>query len=213
MKENYKIIKGLIDKNVCLAMARRLEQLLVNDIYRPPDSQCKLSPAFYGVFNDELEHYRSAIENAIDAKLYPVYTYSRIYQEGEYLLPHFDRPGAELSLTVTLDYDKFIWPIWFQDDNGAFQEVILDIGDALIYKGSLISHFRHPMHGQDFQHQTFFHYVYADGPFNHLKYDERTKLLSNKESELWNFPDWSDDKFRQDPNYIINRIASKKENL
>lgn len=191
----YKLEKSFLPIDVCLSMARKMENLLQQGIYRNPDNQCKLSPAWYGIFNDELETFRPAVEKIVGCELYPVYTYGRIYQENDYLLPHFDRPGAEISLTITLDYEKFIWPIYLQGEND-FLEFLLDIGDALIYEGSKISHLRHPMNGQNFQHQTFFHYVKKDGEFNFLKFDERPSLLSSKDAELWNHPNWDDNLFK-----------------
>jgi len=192
----YKLKKSFLSKEKCHSMSRKMEQLLQDGIYRSPDTQCKLSPAWYGIFNDELELLRPQVEEAVGFELYPVYTYGRIYQENDYLLPHFDRPGAEISLTITLDYEKFIWPIYLQgaDDFINFE---LDIGDALIYEGSKISHLRHPMDGQQFQHQVFFHYVKKGGDFEFLKFDQRPELLTNKESEVWNYPGWSDELFRR----------------
>lgn len=206
MREPYKVIKNFLPKEQCNLMARKLEDLLIRNIYRAPDDQCKLSPAFYGIFNNELDEIRSKLESEINEELYPCYSYARIYQENEYLKPHFDRPGAEISITITLDYDKFIWPFWFQKIDGDFEEILLDIGDGLVYKGAEISHFRHPMHGQEFQHQTFFHYVRKDGRFTHLKYDEREKLLTNEQAEAWNFPEWRDQIFRANQEVFINRI-------
>jgi hypothetical protein len=191
----YKLEKSFLPLDVCLSMARKMEYLLQQGIYRNPDTQCKLSPAWYGIFNDELETFRPAVEKIVGCELYPVYTYGRIYQEQDYLLPHFDRPGAEISLTITLDYEKFIWPIYLQGETD-FLEFLLDIGDALIYEGSKISHLRHPMNGQNFQHQTFFHYVKKDGEFNFLKFDERPSLLSSKDAEMWNHPNWDDNLFK-----------------
>lgn len=192
----YRLEKSLIPKEQCFRMARKMEDLLQRDIYRSPDEQCQLSPAWYGIFNDEMESIRSRVEGIVGCELHPVYTYGRIYQENDYLLPHFDRPGAEISLTITLDYEKFIWPIFLQSETG-FIEFTIDIGDALIYEGSKISHLRHPMDGQSFQHQVFFHYVRKNGDFDHLKFDEREFLLTDQEAEAWNHPKWSDDLFKQ----------------
>lgn len=192
----FKLEKNFISKNQAKLMAKRMEDLLQKGIYRAPDGQCKLSPAWYGIFNDELEFLRPKVEAIVGYELYPVYTYGRIYQENDYLLPHFDRPGAEISLTITLDYEKFIWPFYLQNEKN-FTEFIIDIGDALIYEGSKISHLRHPMSGQSFQHQTFFHYVKKDGEYQHLKFDEREFLLNNKQAEVWNHPQWSDELFKQ----------------
>lgn len=212
MKELYKVVKNIIPKDECNRMARKLEELLVNGIYRSPDPLCPTSPAFYAIFNDELEKYRSKIEKEAGEDLLPVYTYARIYQENEFMPPHTDRPGAEISITITLDYDKFIWPIYIQKNNTEFEEVVLDIGDGLLYQGSIAAHMRHPMIGQEFQHQTFFHYVRKNGEFSHLANDHRKALLSNKEAEKWNFPEWDDNKFKDDPEGFINRYITEGKN-
>jgi len=209
MKELYKIIRNFIPKEDCDLMARKLESLLLKGIYRAPDPLCPKSPAFYGIFNDELEIYRSKVEKEIEEDIWPSYTYARIYQEKEFMPPHLDRPGAEISLTITLDYEKFIWPIYIQKNNYEFEEIILDIGDALVYQGSLASHMRHPMLGQDFQHQTFFHYVRKNGEYDNNKFDEHEELLSNAEAEKWNFSNWSDHDWREDPEKLINIVKEQ----
>ena len=68
---------------------------------------------------------------------------------------------------------------------------------------------RHPMHGQDFQHQAFFHYVKKGGEYESLKYDEREALLSSKDAETWNHDQWSDDLFRQGEVGPINNIPNR----
>jgi hypothetical protein len=205
----YKLEKSFMPVEQCYSMARKMEELLQKNIYRPPDDQCKLSPAWYGIFNDELEFYRSKVEKIVGYDLHPVYTYGRIYQENDYLLPHFDRPGAEISLTITLDYEKFVWPLYLQEKD-QFLEFSIEVGDALIYEGSKISHLRHPMNGQSFQHQTFFHYVKKGGEFDFLKFDQKESLMRNKEAETWNYPEWSDHLFRQGLLDPINSIPNSE---
>lgn len=209
MKQLYKVIKNLIPTDECDRMARRLEYLLTNNIYRQPDPLCQNSPAFYGIFNDELMKYQNKLEIEAEEELLPVYTYARIYQENELMTPHTDRPGAEISVTITLDYDKYIWPIYIQKNNTEFEEIILDRGDGLLYQGSIAAHMRHPMVDQEFQHQTFFHYVRKNGIYAKLANDERNKLLTNKEAEAWNFPEWDDIKYQEDPQGFINRFITK----
>ena len=121
--------------------------------------------------------------------MYPCYSYARIYQEGDSLPPHTDRPSCEVSLTLTLNYEKHIWPFWIVDQ-GQVLDIDLDIGDVLLYKGTEIIHFRHPMHGQHFQYQAFFHYVKKQGKYADYKYDLDENLLSNFQAELENYPEW-----------------------
>lgn len=189
MKENYIILRNFFKKEKCLEMTLKLDDLLNKGIYRKPDPLCTLSPAFYGIFNDELVQVQKDIELATGDELYPCYSYARIYQEGDSLPPHTDRPSAEISFTLTLNYEKFVWPFFLQN-NGQIVQVDLDVGDALLYKGTEVMHFRHPMYGQQFQYQAFFHYVRTQGNYSKYKYDIDKRLVSSSEAEAFNFPDW-----------------------
>ncbi len=191
MKENYKILQNFFEKEKCLEMTNKLDELLQRGIYRKPDPLCTLSPAFYGIFNDELVEIQKNIETAMGEELYPCYSYARIYQEGDSLPPHTDRPSCEISLTLTLNYQKNIWPFWIVDQ-GQVLKIELDVGDVLLYRGTEVMHFRHPMQGQDFQYQAFFHYVKKHGNYANYKYDSDTSLLSNSQAESVNYPDWVD---------------------
>lgn len=193
MKENYKILKNFFEKTKCLEMEDKLNCLFERGIYRNPDPLCTLSPAFYGIFNDELVEIQKKVEEIVGEDLYPCYSYSRIYQENDSLPPHTDRPSCEISLTLTLNYEKYKWPFWLID-NGQVVKIDLDIGDVLLYKGIEVMHFRHPMQEQQFQYQVFFHYVTKQGKYAGYKYDLHEKLSSNLESEQYNFPEWSDQK-------------------
>lgn len=209
MKEYYKVLDNFIPINECSDMARRMEKLLVEGKYRSPDSQCRLSPAFYGIFNDEAEKYRPKVEEATGLELTTVYTYGRIYQEGDKLVVHTDRKGAEISISITLDYDKYIWPFYMQNESGDFDELTLDIGQGVIYQGCVAGHMRHPMLDQEFQHQTFFHYVDKNGPYANANQDGHQKLLNNEEAERWNFPEWNDELYKLDPNGFIEKFIRK----
>lgn len=209
MDKPFQIIRNFLSADDCNEMSRRMERLLLENKYRSPDHQCRLSPAFYGIFNDQSRNSLSLLSEKIGEDLYPTYTYGRIYQEHEYLIPHFDRPEAEISLTVTLDYDKFIWPFYYQGLDGFLHEVTLDIGDAFVYKGAEISHCRHPMDGQDFQHQAFFHYVKKMGNFSHFRYDHHPEFLSSKEAEDWNYPTWNNEDFKSNPESPLNKFVKR----
>ncbi len=193
MKENYKILRNFFTLEKCKEMTEKLNELVQRGIYRNPDPLCTLSPAFYGIFNDELVQIQQNIETEISEELYPCYSYARIYQENDSLPPHSDRPSCEISLTLTLDYEKYKWPFWMID-HGQAVSVELDIGDVLLYKGTEVMHFRHPMQGQQYQYQAFFHYVRKQGKYQNYKYDLDKTLLSSADAEVHNFPDWASHK-------------------
>ncbi len=178
--KNFLIVRNFLNKDTCLSMADKLDSLHKQGLSLPPDNQCIRSPAFYGVFNDESLTFLPKIENLICKELFPTYTYSRIYQYGEILLPHTDRESCEISFTLTLKYDREIWPFYIES-NGDAHEVSLDIGDILIYKGMIDSHWRLPLKS-NFQYQAFFHYVDKTGPYTNHKYDKRHNFASTQES-------------------------------
>jgi hypothetical protein len=174
----YKIIRNFIDTATCDKLVDKLDEFYKNNMQQS-DAQCMNSPSFYGIFNDESKQWLSRIEEAVGKKLYPTYTYSRIYVNNEILLPHTDRVECEYSFTLSLKYDKDIWPIYVQTTEGPI-EVLLDRGDILIYKGVENLHWRMRLENQ-FHYQGFFHYVDQDGPYSNKKYDGHSHFASTQE--------------------------------
>ena len=110
--------------------------------------------------------------------LIPTYTYTRLYEKGNALHRHKDRPSCEVSTTLRLGGDP--WPI-FLDPSG--QDFVIDerkniikpgapkgvrvdlkIGDMLIYSGCDLEHWREPFQGTVCS-QVFLHYNHANGPY------------------------------------------------
>ena len=130
------------------------------------------------------------LEKETELKLVPTYSYTRIYKKGDELKRHKDRPSCEISTTLNLGGDK--WSI-FIDPTGTDnvideyknihkpnapkgKEVILDVGDMLVYSGCELEHWREPFKGKICA-QVFLHYNNADGPFKDKnKYDGRSAL-------------------------------------
>jgi hypothetical protein len=74
-----------------------------------------------------------------------------------------------LNLSSSL---KKPWAIYFEQ--GTIVKYLPKPGDAVLYNGVFIPHWRDPMQGgtEDYYHQVFFHYVDADGPFVHRAFDQ-----------------------------------------
>jgi len=99
-----------------------------------------------------------AMEKATGLKLYPNYTYARIYKPGDELKRHKDRFSCEISTTLNLGGDK--WPIYIepsQKEGMKGVSVNLKPGDMLVYKGNILEHWREPFKGSDCA-QVFLHY-------------------------------------------------------
>ena len=119
---------------------------------------------------------RLKIEKIIGRKLYNTYYYDRFYFKGHDLERHTDRGSCEVSVSMHIstnaDYD---WPISFELENGEVHDLITKPGDAVLYKGHLLPHWREPLKGDKdtYYHQIFFHYVRRDGYYVQYAYDNQ----------------------------------------
>ncbi len=110
------------------------------------------------------------MEEATGLKLYPAYTYARIYKKGDELKRHKDRFSCEISTTMNLGGDD--WPIYLEPDptKGGVKEGIgyvsdntkgikvdLKPGDMLVYSGCELEHWRNKFKGKECV-QVFLHY-------------------------------------------------------
>lgn len=107
------------------------------------------------------------MEKETGLKLFPTYSFSRVYTFNAELVPHKDRPSCEISVTVMWGSDGTKWPIYMEDT-----PCELEPGDAVIYLGCELNHYRKPFTG-DWHAQSFLHYVDQNGPYKDFKYDKR----------------------------------------
>ena len=124
--------------------------------------------------------------------LIPTYSYARAYKKGDILHRHKDRPSCEISTTINLGGDP--WPIFIDgtgSDNVTYNkdhstnikqgapegtQVLLDVGDMLVYSGCKFEHWREPFKGEVCG-QVFLHYNHVNGPFAQKnKFDQRPLL-------------------------------------
>ena len=102
-------------------------------------------------------------------ELVPTYSYARIYKRGDILHKHKDRPSCEISTTIHLGGDP--WSIFVEGT-----EVMLDVGDMLVYSGCELEHWREPLEGNTCA-QVFLHYNHVNGPFAEKnRFDKRPML-------------------------------------
>jgi hypothetical protein len=119
------------------------------------------------------------MEQATGLKLFPTYSYYRVYRNGHSLAPHKDRPSCEVSATVCFEFqynrDGYEWPIKMDGT-----DYVMKPGDALIYRGCELEHSREAMEAGEgaFHVQAFIHYVDADGPYSEHIYDGRPALAT-----------------------------------
>jgi hypothetical protein len=132
------------------------------------DVQCSLR---YNVYNDPVARFfHQQLTPAMTAfagkPLKASYVFLACYQPGAILEKHTDREQCDFSVTLCLDYtpeprNATPWPIHLQKQSGkvtAFQA----IGDALLYRGCQLPHWRDPLPEGHTSTSIFFHYVRED---------------------------------------------------
>jgi hypothetical protein len=138
----------------------------------PVDGQIPNTYSAYGNIAMEtlLLKCQPGMEKATGLKLYPAYTYARIYKKGDELKRHKDRFSCEISTTMNLGGDD--WPIYLEpdptkggtkpgvgyvSDNTKGVRVDLKPGDMLVYRGCELEHWREKFKGKECV-QVFLHY-------------------------------------------------------
>lgn len=160
--------------------------------YIPVESQVNGSLARYNIPIYRELHYiiKKSLEIRLGMDLHPTYFYDRFYFVGQELKRHSDRPACEVSVTLQIssNHPDEPWPIWFERPDGSESYVLMNDGDAVVYKGCEREHWRDPLSSRynkaqrlwrklrnlsddTYHHQIFFHYVDANGPFCHCAFD------------------------------------------
>lgn len=193
-KDKYVHLSGFLDKGNCKELVAELKNEIdrrgVSDSQCPTSKSIRDSVVFDKLLVDLLPHF----EEASGLKLLPTYAYARWYSPGEVLRIHRDRQSCEISATVTLGFDGEVWPIYMgtpsevptdfgrtdEFDNTVYAKgvgkVEMGIGDAVMYRGCELYHWRDEYTEGKWQAQVFLHYVDANGPNTEWIYDKRGKL-------------------------------------
>jgi len=155
----------------------------------------KQVPGAYSKYGDWvmetlLQYMRPIMKAKTGMDLVPTYSYTRIYEKGNILKRHKDRPSCEISTTLHLGGDP--WPIFLDPSGADFVinegaqtikpgapnglRVDLKAGDMLIYSGCDLEHWREPFEGNVCS-QVFLHYNHANGPFARTNLFDKRPML------------------------------------
>lgn len=183
-ENGYEVVRNVISKDLLYHLKTEFKLLRDNHFFirqennkfafgdaQSHNSFSVFSAQFFESLAINLNDRMSKITNL---KLYPTYTYARIYYEGAILAPHRDRPSCEYSTTLCIDSTD-VWDFYIKDRNGEDKVIKLNPGDMCIYSGCELEHWREPYQGK-MQMQCFLHYVNAKGPYADHKYDKRPMM-------------------------------------
>jgi hypothetical protein len=176
-RDGFVIMRGFIPHFMADFFRGHMETLRRSGRMTDGDPQVGLSNCVYGDPALDTFMFMSTpmVSKVTGVDLLPTYTYARIYHAGAELLPHVDRPECEHSMTISFggEYPS-LWPIWMMDKerHESPQMVALYPGDAVIYQGTKVNHWRDGFEG-DSQYQAFLHFVDSSGPHADKLYDGR----------------------------------------
>ena len=176
-KNKYVVIKKAISKDLAVFVANYFSmQKQVYDTcrkaryispfetllgrYEGNDEQMPNTYSYYSDIAMEtlLLKCQPKMEEVTGLKLYPAYTYARIYKKGDKLKRHKDRFSCEISTTMNLGGDP--WPIYLEpsgEEGKKGIKVDLKQGDMLVYSGCELEHWRNKFKGKECV-QVFLHY-------------------------------------------------------
>lgn len=177
----YLKVENLIDQTTLDTVSRYFENKINRGEWWQKDLAVNDSSKF-GYYADPLievllKSCLPTVEKETGLMLEPTYSFSRVYQGGEELKPHTDRPSCEVSVTVNIACTmNEPWPIWMQYKDNDPTKCMLNPGDAVIYKGCEVMHWRRPLEQGAVNPQFMLHYVVKDGPNAAYKFDKRAAL-------------------------------------
>jgi hypothetical protein len=191
-KDKYIVIKQTISKDLAAFIANYF--IMKKQVYDTCLKQRYISPyevvlGHYEEKNEQVPHTYSSyadivvetlmlkcqpiMEKTTGLKLYPAYTYARVYKHGDVLKRHKDRFSCEVSTTMNVGGDD--WPLYL-DPTGetgieserdqtiklkpnANKGIKIDLkpGDMLVYSGCELEHWRDKFKGKQCI-QVFLHY-------------------------------------------------------
>lgn len=141
-------------------------------------------------FDGLLEYLRPRVEERSGLTLHPTFSHFRFYKHGDVLRRHRDRPACEIGITLAIGQDPpEPWPIFVEGGSGPYQAV-LGPGDALLYRGIDLFHWRDAYPGKQLV-QVFLFYVDRHGSYASEKFDRRETLMRRREPAPTTAPDTS----------------------
>jgi len=180
MKQDYYIIKNAISKEMAEFIALEFSMMETTCRHLYPGTNladlCENTFARYSPLMMEAlaVKLQPKIEDTVGMKLFPTYSYARIYYKNTDLKKHFDRASSEVTVSLCLQ-QQANWPLYVTTSDGITNAINLEVGDAGIYRGRLHQHWRDPL--QEEKHiQAFLQYVDAEGDDAWLKWDTRPCL-------------------------------------
>ena len=159
----FAVVPSLIPSHLVSAIGLYYRQCLAKGFIRLSDG----NPNQYAAHREPLAEWihqlvAEELRPAFPVPVKPSYSYLCVYQGGAKLDRHTDRPQCEFTVSLCVDASAGgeRWPLYVESPvDEALVEVRLRIGDAIIFKGRELPHFRRDLpQGENFT-SILFHFV------------------------------------------------------
>jgi hypothetical protein len=177
-RQGYAVLPALLAPDTAGLLWTYVQTKLGTHLMPVGDAQVPGTPNSYGDPMTEglLAHLCPRLEALLGRRLFPTYSYMRLYKTGDALARHRDRAACEISLSVNAgQVPDAPWALHIEGADGP-RAVDLAPGDAVVYRGIERTHWRDAYAGESLL-QIFLHYVDADGPHAAEKFDRRPALM------------------------------------
>lgn len=128
------------------------------------------SPGRYVSYDESTTRYvhqqlTRTVSDLVRRVVVPSYSYLALYQGGAALDPHTDRDACEYTISLCIDatpdpQTHGAWPLHLMTEDGQVS-VVQGIGDALLFRGRYLTHWRDPLPMGYTSSSILFHYVDA----------------------------------------------------
>jgi len=177
--KGFVLVRGFLEKQAAETVSRYMEFALNRGDM--PIVRADAVAATHSRYADPLTetilfNSLGELEEITGKQLYPTYSYSRVYVKGDKLKPHTDRESCEVSVSVQVGTKGAAWPIWMKAPGKEPMSFTLGVGDAVVYKGCEVTHWRETAVDTEVTAQFMLHYVDKNGPYTAFKWDKRPAL-------------------------------------
>jgi hypothetical protein len=177
-QDGYVVVREFIDAELARFLCSYVQTRFASRLLGSGGPAVPDSLGGYGdpTFDGLLEFQRPKVEQLTGLGLHPTYSFFRLYRRGNELKRHSDRPACEVSVSLNVGQScDAPWPLHLEGLSG-LHAALLAPGDALIYRGVDLLHWREPFQGRECV-QAFLHYVDRQGPYADRKFDGRETLM------------------------------------
>lgn len=176
-RDGFMVARNVVSRDVLdIAFRYYLSYVSVEGYYDVRELNCAFDRYADALGEAMMPLVQRRLEAETGLKLLPTYSFARIYTTASKLSKHVDRGACEISATMTVGFKNSLalWPICVEH-KGVSVPVELDVGDALIYRGMELPHWREKL-PSGLWCQIFFHFVDADGSMTDHRYDGRGRM-------------------------------------